>query len=49
MVLGPISMLGLFLGISIPMIDKRMLASKPGYEERMKTTPAFFPWYKNVI
>jgi steroid 5-alpha reductase family enzyme len=49
MVLGPISMLGLFLGISIPMIDKRMLASKPGYEERMKTTPAFFPWYKKVI
>lgn len=49
LVLGPIVMLGLFLGISIPMIDKRMKASKPGYEERMKTVPSFFPWYKKVI
>ncbi len=49
LVLGPIVMLGLFLGISIPMIDKRMKASKPGYEERMKTVPSFFPWYKKII
>jgi len=49
LVLGPIVMLGLFLGISIPMIDKRMLASKPGYADRMKTVPSFFPWYKKVI
>jgi steroid 5-alpha reductase family enzyme len=49
LVLGPIVMLGLFLGISIPMIDKRMLASKPGYEEHKKKVPSFFPWYKRVI
>lgn len=29
--LGPVSMIGLFVGISIPMIERKLLADKPGY------------------
>jgi steroid 5-alpha reductase family enzyme len=40
---GPVLMLGLFLFISIPMIEKRM-ASKPGYAERQARVSVLFPW-----
>jgi len=41
---GALAMTALFLFISIPMIDKRMLAKRPHYKERMKKVSALFPW-----
>ncbi len=35
---GPIAMTALFLGISIPMMEKRQLQNKPGYAEYRKQT-----------
>ena len=35
---GPIAMTALFLGISIPLMEKRQLANKPGYAEYRKQT-----------
>jgi len=43
-IIGPIAITGLFLGISVPMMDKRMLSRHPGYAERMATTSRFIPW-----
>lgn len=40
---GWLSMLGLFLGASVPMADKRSLARRPGYAEYMRRTSAFMP------
>ncbi len=44
-VVGPVAMTLLFIFISIPMMDKRNLERKPGYEEHMKKVPALFPWF----
>ena len=44
-VVGPVAMTLLFIFISIPMMDKRNLERKPGYEEHMKRVPALFPWF----
>ncbi|MBW2701198.1 MAG: DUF1295 domain-containing protein [Deltaproteobacteria bacterium] len=41
---GALSMTSMFLIVSIPMIDKRMLARRADYAERMKTTSALIPW-----
>ena len=37
-ILGPIAMTALFLGISIPLMEHRQLANKPGYAEYKKQT-----------
>ena len=37
-ILGPIAMTALFLGISIPLMEQRQLANKPGYAEYRKQT-----------
>lgn len=37
-VCGPIAMTALFLGISIPLMEKRQLQNKPGYDEYRKQT-----------
>ena len=44
-VVGPVAMTLLFIFISIPMMDKRNLERKPGYEEHMRRVPALFPWF----
>ena len=41
--LGFLLMLALFLGISIPMIDKRQLANKPDYVAYKRDVPALIP------
>ena len=41
---GPVAMIGLFLGASIPMLDKRSVARRPGYAEYARRTPALIPW-----
>ncbi len=49
-IIGPLSITALFVFISIPMIDKRHVARRPGYFEHMKTTPALlFAFRKNKV
>jgi steroid 5-alpha reductase family enzyme len=42
-VAGPLSITLLFVFISIPMIDKRHLARRPGYADHMRTCAALIP------
>jgi steroid 5-alpha reductase family enzyme len=42
-IIGFISMIILFKFISIPLMEKRNIARKPGYEEYIKKVPALFP------
>ncbi|MCK4697289.1 MAG: DUF1295 domain-containing protein [Dehalococcoidia bacterium] len=42
---GPLAMTVLFIFISIPMMDKRNLERRPGYEEHMRKVSAFIPWF----
>jgi steroid 5-alpha reductase family enzyme len=41
--LGPVAMIALFLGISIPMIEKRLAADKPGYAAYRAKTRRLIP------
>ncbi len=43
-VLGPVSVTVLFLGISVPMMDRRMLTRHPGYAANVASRSAFLPW-----
>jgi steroid 5-alpha reductase family enzyme len=43
-VVGPIAMIGLFLGASIPLLDERSTARRPGYAAYAARTPALVPW-----
>jgi steroid 5-alpha reductase family enzyme len=43
-VFGPAVVTALFLFISIPMIEKRMLAGRPDFEEYRKGVSALVPW-----
>jgi steroid 5-alpha reductase family enzyme len=42
-VLGPLAMVGLFVGASVPMMDRRSLARRPGYAEYRSRVPALLP------
>lgn len=42
-VVGPLAMTGMFVFASIPMIDRRGVERRPGYEEHMRTVPALIP------
>ncbi len=44
--LGWISMVILFVFISVPMMDERSLENKPGYKEHMEKIPALFPSFR---
>ncbi len=41
---GPLSMTAMFRWASIPMLDKRSIARRPGYEEHMRQRNAVIPW-----
>lgn len=43
---GPIAITALFVFISIPMIDKRMVARRPEYAEHMKRVSGLVPWFR---
>lgn len=47
MLVGPIAISLLFIGISIPMMEKRLLKNYPEYRQYKKTTPILFP-YKRI-
>lgn len=42
-IIGPIAITGLFLGVSVPMMDKRMLARHPGYAAHMGIRSGLVP------
>lgn len=44
-VVGPVAMTLLFIFVSIPMMDKRNLERKSGYEDHMKKVSALLPWF----
>ena len=41
---GPVAITLLFVLVSVPLIDQRMLARRPSYEARMKRVSALVPW-----
>lgn len=42
--IGPVAMTALFIGISIPMMERRMLRRKPAYADRMRHVSSLIPW-----
>ena len=44
MLLGPVAITALFLGVSVPLMDRRMLARHPSYAERLKRVSGLVPW-----
>ena len=44
-IIGPASITILFLAISIPLMEKRSLARRPGYAELKKKIQVFVPWF----
>jgi steroid 5-alpha reductase family enzyme len=42
--IGPLAITALFLLVSVPWMDRRMLSRHPAFEERLRTTPALVPW-----
>jgi steroid 5-alpha reductase family enzyme len=44
-IIGPAAITILFVFISIPMMEKRSLARRPGYAELTKKIPIFLPWF----
>jgi steroid 5-alpha reductase family enzyme len=44
MIIGPLSMTAMFHWASIPMLDRRSVARRPGYDEHMRRVNAVIPW-----
>jgi steroid 5-alpha reductase family enzyme len=44
-IIGPVTITILFTTISIPMMEKRLLASRPGYPAHQKRVPPLLPWF----
>jgi steroid 5-alpha reductase family enzyme len=42
--IGPLAITALVLLVSVPWMDRRMLARHPAYAVRLRTTPALVPW-----
>jgi steroid 5-alpha reductase family enzyme len=45
-VVGPLSITLLFVFVSVPWMDRRMLARHPAWADSMKKTPALLPWIR---
>lgn len=43
-VIGPLGMVLLFVTVSVPLMDRRSLARRPGYADHMRRVPALLPW-----
>jgi protein-S-isoprenylcysteine O-methyltransferase Ste14 len=44
---GPVAILLLFLGISIPLMERHLLAGHPNYIEYQQRVSRFFPWFSH--
>ncbi len=42
---GPLAMTGLFVLISVPMMDRHLASRRPGYAAALKNRSAFLPWF----
>ena len=47
-IVGPAGITALFLGISVPMMDKRMLSRHAGYAEHISRRSGFLPWKRSA-
>jgi steroid 5-alpha reductase family enzyme len=45
MLLGPVAITCLFLFISVPMMDRHLGASRPGYADRQRRVSGLVPWF----
>lgn len=43
-IVGPLMMTGMFVGVSIPWMDRRSCERRPGYAEHMKRVSSIVPW-----
>ena len=43
-IIGPLAITLLFVFVSVPWMDRRMLSRHPAWAEHMKKTPALLPW-----
>jgi steroid 5-alpha reductase family enzyme len=43
-VIGPIAITALFLGVSIPLMERRSVRRRPAYAEYQRTVPVLIPW-----
>jgi steroid 5-alpha reductase family enzyme len=43
-IVGPVAITLLFLGVSIPLMERHLLAEHPAYAAYQQRVPAFFPW-----
>jgi len=46
-VIGPVAITLMFVYASVPMIDKRHIERRPGYEDHMRRISAIVPWLPN--
>lgn len=46
LIIGPIAITILFVGISIPLMEKRNLRTKPSYEKYIEQVSALIPWFR---
>lgn len=44
-IIGPLAILLLFLGISIPLMERHLLARHPAYQEYQRRVSPFIPWF----
>jgi len=44
-VIGPLMMTGMFVGVSIPWMDRRSSERRPAYAEHMKRVNGLIPWF----
>jgi steroid 5-alpha reductase family enzyme len=44
-VAGPLCMTALFLGISVPMMDRHLASRRPAYAAALRKRSAFLPWF----
>ena len=45
---GPLTMIALFVFVSVPLMDRRSLARRPGYAEYMRRVAPLLPWPRNA-
>lgn len=46
-IIGPIAILLLFLGVSIPIMERHLRAGHPTYAEYQRRVSVFFPWFSH--
>ena len=46
-IIGSLAILLLFLGVSIPLMERHLLARHPAYQEYQRRVSPFFPWFSH--